>query len=143
MGNARETRLGGGLAARSVRGISAGMRGLSITRAGAIVTVVAWLAALAAGAVAPATPPADPGLAAFLAAGGSLDDICADTHGGHGAGERHCDACRLLGPVVLPEGPRAAARRVALVAPPPPAVTVAAVAALRPVGAPRAPPAVC
>lgn len=47
-------------------------------------------------------------LAAFLAAGGTLDDLCAD-HGpgrhlpAHGADS--CDACRLIGAALLPPAP--------------------------------------
>ena len=41
----------------------------------------------------------EPALAAYLAVGGTLDDIC----GGHGHGTPHCEACRTPGSAVLPE----------------------------------------
>jgi hypothetical protein len=116
------------------------MRGLLTSRAGALVALLACLAAVLAGAVAPAAAPADPRLAAFLAAGGTLDDICGAA--GHGAaGGRHCDACLLLGPALLPEAgasaPAATARVVAAEAPPAAAVPHAAP---RSANQPRAPP---
>jgi hypothetical protein len=119
------------------------MRGLSITRAGAVLTLVAVLAVLGAGALRPAGLPLDPGLAAFVAAGGSLEDICGTGHGGHPAGGPHCDACRLLGPVLLPDGPRPGARSAAPIAVPAAAVALAPVRAMRPAGEPRAPPRAC
>lgn len=81
------------------------MRGLLTSRAGALAALLAWLAAVLAGAVAPAAAPLDPGLAAFLAAGGALDDICGAAGHGNGAGDRHCDACRLSGAALLPDPP--------------------------------------
>ena len=83
------------------------MRGRPPSRAGALAALLACLAAVLAGAAAPAAAPLDPRLAAFLAAGGALDDICGEA--GHGAaGDRHCDACVLLGPALPPEpGPAA------------------------------------
>ena len=111
---------------------------LATSRAGALAVLLAWAAAVLAGAVAPAAAPLDPRLAAFVAAGGSLDDICGGHHGGRG--EPHCDACRLLGPAVLPDRPLAAPARGACAAAPAPVATAAARAAVLSSGRPRGPP---
>lgn len=89
---------------------------------------------------APSAP--DPALAAFLAAGGTLADLCFDG-GAHGVGEGapHCDACQptLAGP--LPSLARTLARSAALRVRPMP-VRRALVRGLAPTRAwtPRAPP---
>ena len=115
------------------------MRGLLTSRAGALVALLACLAAILAGAVAPAAAPADPRLAAFLAAGGTLDDICGEA--GHGAaGDRHCDACLLLGPALLPETGAAASPRTARAVAADERTAAAPGAAPRSANQPRAPP---
>lgn len=115
------------------------MRGPISSRTGALVALIAWLAAVLAGAVAPAAAPADPRLAAFLAAGGTLADICGEA--GHGSGgDRHCGACLYLGPALLPEAGVAAGVRAALAAGPQARATVGPRAAVRLANAPRAPP---
>ncbi len=72
----------------------------------AALLVAALVVAMAGAGVGRVTAPAapDPALVAFLAAGGSLDDLCLD--GGHGpGGERgHCEAC-LLGALAAPAAP--------------------------------------
>jgi hypothetical protein len=48
--------------------------------------------------------PVEPALAAFLAMGGTLADLCLHAPGAGPAGGRdHCDACRLIPPVLPPE----------------------------------------
>lgn len=110
----------------------------------ALLGVVLALAAVGGGhRMAP--PASDPALAAFLAAGGTVADLCLDGGGlGHGFGDgaRHCDACQptLAGP--LPAPARTLARAAAR-----PARSVQAgraparARARRRAWAPRAPPA--
>lgn len=81
------------------------MRRLGISRlANCLLAAVLVVAALGAGASVRLSPAAhDPMLAAFIAMGGDRADIC----GGHLPSDtRHCDACRAVGPVVLPLPPR-------------------------------------
>lgn len=74
---------------------------------GLVVILVLLAGFLAAGLAHRAPwPPVGPDLAAFLAAGGSADDLC----GGGVHAERHCEACRLVAAPV-PAGPRAAGGR--------------------------------
>jgi hypothetical protein len=85
------------------------MRRLSLSRSGGIVLVLVLLVAALGGRMAPATP-SDPALAAYVAMGGSLADLC----GGHGGldgqgGSGHCDGCGLVGAATVPE-PCAAGR---------------------------------
>ncbi|QIE45810.1 hypothetical protein G5B38_09885 [Pseudohalocynthiibacter aestuariivivens] len=47
--------------------------------------------------------PRDPGLLAYLSAGGTLSDICGDVRGGKGTAGQGCEACRLTGAAILPE----------------------------------------
>ena len=117
------------------------MRGVLSSRAGGLLAVIAWLAAVFAGAVAPtAAAPVDPALAAFVAAGGTPDDICGVAGHGEAGGDRHCDACLTLGPAVLPEAPRSPSRAAAPLPEALPAMAVAPRAALLHAGRPRAPP---
>ncbi len=120
-------------------GYQRGMRGLLTSRASRVAALLACLAAVLAGAAMPSPAVADPRLVAFVAAGGTLDDICGEA--GHGsAGDRHCDACLLLGPALLPGTvapvPARTARAVAADAPAPATPSVPARAANQP----RAPP---
>lgn len=115
------------------------------SRAGVAALALAWLAAVLAGAVAPAAAAPvdrslDPGLAAFLAAGGSLDDICGEGGHGHAAGEGYCDACLLLGPALLPAPACPAARVAGFAAAAAPGIAAAPVSSAWSEGAPRAPP---
>lgn len=65
------------------------------------------LALVAAAAPRPAdAAPTDPALAAFLAMGGRLSDLCGDpAMPGPHADHRHCDGCRVLAALV-PDPPR-------------------------------------
>ena len=45
--------------------------------------------------------PFNPALAAFVNAGGSLDDICGDTEGSSHGNAQTCEACRLVNAAVL------------------------------------------
>lgn len=126
------------------------MRGPLPSRAGVLAALLVCLAAALAAPVAPpvappvgsAASPADPRLAAFLAAGGTLADICGEA--GHGAGgERHCDACLLLGPALLPGSGRSAPSPVAMAAEPAAAAATAPRAEPRLANPPRAPPLRC
>ncbi len=112
----------------------------------ALLGVVLALAAVGGGhRMAP--PASDPALAAFLAAGGTVADLCLDG-GGHGLGDgpgdaaRHCDACQptLAGPLPAPARTltRAAARPARSVQP---GRAPARARARRRAWAPRAPPA--
>ncbi len=118
------------------------MRGFARLRsAGVVLALVAALVGWLAPRAMPAAP-ADPALAAYLAMGGKLADLCGGGPGGHGdAWCPCCDACHLLAapPAPAPDG---AGRRIRFFA----AVVAAAweapagpAARLRPCGA-RAPP---
>ena len=66
--------------------------------------VVALLVALVSSAWAHRVSdvPYDAELGAYLAAGGLLEDICADGQGSHQEGQT-CDACRLVDTVAVPD----------------------------------------
>jgi hypothetical protein len=115
------------------------MPGCLRSRASVVAALLACLAAVLAGAAMPAAAPVDPRLAAFLAAGGALDDICGEA--GHGApGTRHCDACQLLGPALPPETPSVPPARTPGFAAADPCVPAALRAESRKANQPRAPP---
>lgn len=48
------------------------------------------------------TAPFDPELAAYVAAGGALDDLCGHPAGSSDQGTQSCEACRLLNAIILP-----------------------------------------
>ena len=58
-----------------------------------LATLLIALASVASAARMAPEPAATPALVAYLAAGGSLDDLCAD---GPRHAEHHCPFCRLL-----------------------------------------------
>lgn len=86
----------------------------------------------------------DDGLKSYLAAGGTLAELCGDAEqGSHGAGQT-CDACRLVDSVLLPKASQAPASglgrpRVACHLSPTQVVATSAQDPAHPV---RAPPAV-
>lgn len=67
-------------------------------------TSCALIIALAASGFAHASPrmASSPELLAYVAAGGSLDDLCGTVGEQDGAQTQKCEACRLIGAVVLP-----------------------------------------
>lgn len=69
-----------------------------------LMVVAALLVALTGSAVAHRTqgPPATADLLAYVAAGGSLDDLCGGDDGSSGVGMAGCDACRLVDTAALP-----------------------------------------
>lgn len=69
---------------------------------GRLVILAMFVAALAlGGGMRPAQGPSDPQLAAFLAAGGSLSDICHDS-GMEKMAAGHCQFCNTVPATVLP-----------------------------------------
>ncbi len=99
------------------------------------VTLTLWLvlalASLPLAHRASAKTQQDPAFIAFVQAGGTLSDLCNGPLGGQGHAALDCEACRIVGALILPTP--------ADVLLPPGNTRIAAPQAMRPVWVPRSP----